>query len=307
MKAIHVSVPATSANLGAGFDTLGLALELRNEVWLRRGARRGVHYVVEGEGCEDVAREPRANLFDRVLRRSLARLDHRAPDLEVRMLNRIPWRRGLGSSSAAAVAGAAAALRLAGVEVTEQAVLDLALPFEGHPDNLAPAAAGGFTVATLDGKRARFVRLAPPDLQAIALVPSFGVSTATARKLLPKTVPLGDAVHNLTRAALAVAAVSSRRWDLLGLGTEDRLHQPYRARLVPGFDRVRLAAARAGAVAAFLSGSGPTILALARRDDAPAVEAAMRRAWARHGRGEARLLGLAPARRGAVVHGQLTA
>lgn len=307
MKSIHVTVPATSANLGAGFDTLGLALELRNEVWLGTGEQRGVRYTVEGEGSDDVARQPRDNLFDRVLKRSLARLGHRIPDLEVRMLNRIPWRRGLGSSSAAAVAGAAAALRIAGAELDEQAILDLALPFEGHPDNLAPATAGGFTVAALDGKRARFVRLAPPALVAVALVPSFGVSTEAARELLPSTVSLADAVHNLTRAALAVAAVSTARWELLGLATDDRLHQPYRATLVPGFHQVRRAARGAGAVAAFLSGSGPTILALTGAECADAVEVAMRRAWARHGKGPARVLGLAPARKGVVVRGSLSA
>lgn len=305
MKTIHVSVPATSANLGAGFDTLGLALELRNEVWLRRSARRGVNYVVEGEGCEDVARQPRANLFDRVLRRSLAKLGRPVPDLEVRMLNRIPWRRGLGSSSAAAVAGAAAALRIAGAAVDEQAVLDLALPFEGHPDNLAPAVAGGFTVATLERKRARFVRLAPPALTAIALVPRFGVSTEAARKLLPASVPFADAVHNVTRSALTVAAVAAGRWELLGLGTDDRLHQPYRAPLVPGFAEVGRAAVRAGAAASFLSGSGPTILALARPRAAAAVESAMRRAWSRHGKDEASLVRLMPAHDGVVVRGAL--
>lgn len=305
MPAIHITVPATTANLGAGFDTLGLALELRNEVWLRRAPAPGVHYRVEGEGAADAARTPRANLFDRVLRRSLKRLGVAVPALDVRMLNRIPWRRGLGSSSAAAVAGAAAALRIAGRDVDAQAVLDLALPFEGHPDNLAPAVAGGFTVAALEGSHARFVRLDPPRLVACALVPSFGVSTEEARKLLPASVSIGDAVHNLTRAALAVAAMTAGRYELLDLATDDRLHQPYRAPLVTGFEAVRRAARRAGAVASFLSGSGPTILALVAPNAAADVQAAMERAWRRHGRDAARCMRLAAARRGVVLRGAL--
>lgn len=305
MPTIHITVPATTANLGAGFDTLGLALELRNEVWLARSRSVGIHYRVEGEGSADVARAPRANLFDRVLRRSLARLGCALPSLEVRMLNRIPWRRGLGSSSAAAVAGAAAALSIAGRDVEAQAVLDLALPFEGHPDNLAPAASGGFTVAALDGRHARFVALPVPRLVALALVPPFGVSTEEARKLLPATVSRGDAVHNLTRAALAVASMAAGRYELLDLATDDRIHQPYRAPLVPGFDAVRRAARRAGAVASFLSGSGPTILALVAPDGASEVAAAMERTWRRHGRDTARCLELEPARRGVTVRGDL--
>ncbi len=301
--ALFISVPATTANLGAGFDTLGLALTLRNDVWITPAAHVGLAYQVEGEGAADVAAEPGANLFDRVLRGTLKKLGSPIPAADVRMLNRIPWRRGLGSSSAAAVAGAVAGLSLAGAKVDPQTVLDLALPFEGHPDNLTPAIAGGFTAATLANGVARFVRLPPPKLAAVALVPSFGISTVEARRLLPAQVSLGDAVHNLTRASLLVAAIAARRYDLLDLGTEDRLHQPHRARLVPGFEAVRGAAREAGALASFLSGSGPTILALGLPARSSRIRAAMLASWSRHGRGEAQCLVLEVSARGAIVRG----
>lgn len=298
-------MPATSANLGAGFDCLGLALGLMNEVRVGRADGRRTTYRVHGHGAAEIETHPEHNLFDRALSGTLRSLGVRRPALSVQMVNRIPWRRGLGSSAAAAVSGVAAGVAVAGQVLDAEELVRRALPFEGHPDNIVPAAAGGFTVATMDGKSARFVRLAPPALVAVVLMPELEVATSEARRRLPERVPFGDAVHNVGRAALFAAAVAAGRLDLLDLATEDRLHQPYRAPLVPGFDRVVGAARRAGAAGAFLSGSGPTILALAERERAEPVRTAMVRAWKRHGEGAATDTVLPLARRGCRASGRL--
>lgn len=185
----------------------------------------------------------------------------------LRVTNRIPLSRGLGSSSAAVVGGVAAAAALAGVSLSPEELLDLALPLEGHPDNITPALLGGLTVATLVDGKVRCVKLPVPDgLQAVAVIPDFRLSTAKARQALPPTVPRGDAVFNVGRAALFLAALQTGRLDLLREGVKDRLHQPYRAPFVPGMADVLAEGERAGALACFLSGAGPTLLALIAGD-----------------------------------------
>jgi homoserine kinase len=185
------------------------------------------------------------------------------------MLNRIPLSRGLGSSSAAAMGGVAAAAALAGAALGPEALLDLALPYEGHPDNITPALLGGLTVSTLVGGRVRCVKLPVPEgLKAIAVIPEFHLSTAKARRALPTMVPRADAVFNVGRVALFLAAMHAGRLDLLREAARDRLHQPYRAPLVPGMAEVLEEGERAGALACFLSGAGPTLLALTTGDGA---------------------------------------
>jgi homoserine kinase len=162
------------------------------------------------------------------------------------------------------VAGAAA---LANVSLSPEDLLDLALPLEGHPDNIAPALLGGLTVATLVEGKVRCVKLPVPDaLQAVAVIPEFRLSTAKARQALPPMVPRGDAVFNVGRVALFLAGLQAGRLDLLRDGVKDRLHQPYRAAFVPGMADVLAEGERAGALACFLSGAGPTLLALVAGD-----------------------------------------
>jgi len=265
---VRVRVPASTANLGAGFDTLGMALGLYNEIEVERGDDGdGMRLAIEGEGAERLQALGAQNLAARAVSGTLAHLGMPPAGLSVRMINRIPLSRGLGSSSAAVVGGVAGAAALAGVSLSAEEMLDLALPLEGHPDNIAPALLGGLTVATLVEGKVRCVKLPVPDvLQAVAVIPDFRLSTAKARQALPPMVPRGDAVFNVGRVALFLAGLQAGRLDLLREGVKDRLHQPYRAAFVPGMSDVLAEGERGGALACFLSGAGPTLLALVAGD-----------------------------------------
>jgi len=275
---VKVRVPASSANLGPGFDALGLALGLYNDVEVEV-AGRGLALEISGEGAERLQALGERNLVARTVTQTLRHFGVSAEGLHIRMLNRIPLSRGLGSSSAAVMGGVAAAAVLAGVTAEPEALLDLALPFEGHPDNITPALVGGLTVSTLVNGTVRCVKLpVPAGLQAVAVIPEFHLSTAMARKVLPATVPRADAVFNVGRVALLLAAMQASRFDLLREAVRDRLHQPYRAPLVPGMTEVLEEGERAGAAACFLSGAGPTLLALVL-DEAGAIGARMAACW----------------------------
>jgi homoserine kinase len=275
---ITVRVPATSANLGPGFDALGLALRLHNTLSIAPAATPEIE--IEGEGEETLPRDP-SHLAYRAALAVAARAEESrgTPTVEAFRLvqhNVIPVGRGLGSSAAAIVGGAVAANALLGNPLDRQAVLDLAADMEGHPDNVAPALLGGLVVCTRGAGGVRWMRLAPPSLKVVLAVPDYAVSTEEARRRLPARVPFPDAVFNVTRAALLVAALTGGRPDLLDEATQDRLHQPYREHLVPGLAEVFAAARRAGAYGAALSGSGPAVIAFG---DAPGIGPAMGRAF----------------------------
>ncbi len=260
---VHVRVPATSANLGPGFDSAGLALGLHDDVVVRAtGSGLVVH--VEGEGAAEVARGER-HLVVRALRAAFERLGGQPAGLEVRCTNRIPHARGLGSSSAAIVSGVVAACGLVtDAALDDQQRLDLADELEGHPDNVAACLRGGVTFAwtQLDGPRV--VRLdAHPDLAPVAFVPQTRSSTKQVRGLLPASVPYEDAVLNASRAALLPHALTTDPALLLP-ATEDRLHQGYRAPAMPATAAL-MEELRAQGVPAVVSGAGPTVLALTTR------------------------------------------
>jgi homoserine kinase len=265
---VRVRVPATSANLGPGFDALGLALSLYDDVVVRV-SDEGLFVDVAGEGADTVPRT-RRHLVVRALHAGFDALGGQPRGLEVVCANRIPHSRGLGSSAAAIVAGltAARALVLGGVDtLDDDTLLALAAELEGHPDNVAACLLGGLTLAwtAADGP-ARAVRLpVSPALRPVVFVPTTSSSTAKARKLLPETVPHADAARNAARSALLVHALATDP-DLLLVATEDRLHQPYRAP-----SQVRTAglidALRADGVPAVVSGAGPSVLAFAGSAD----------------------------------------
>jgi homoserine kinase len=195
----------------------------------------------------------------------------------------IPVARGLGSSAAAALAGFAAGALLAGEGIDRDDLLELGMGSEGHGDNVAPCLYGGLTLVTRSEKGGRCLPLdVPADLGIALAVPDFALATERARRVLPSTVPLADAVHNQARLGLLIGALASGRVELLGEAMEDRLHEPYRSRLIPGFAEVKAAALEAGALGAALSGSGPTVLALVRSGHGEVGEA-MRETWARLG------------------------
>ena len=276
---VRVRVPATSANLGPGFDVLGLALSLHNEVVLEEAD--GISVGVEGEGVGRLATGP-DNVVARGVRMAFQAAGRPFRGARLHCVNRIPPSRGLGSSAAAWVAGLAGGNALAGSPLDRDELLRLATQAEGHPDNVTAALLGGLTVSCWTGERVAAVSLpVPPKLSWVVLVPEIEGSTAEARAALPAAYSRADAVFNLQRASLLLAALTAGRTDLLGVAMEDRLHQPYRFKLFPWLTDVIPAAARAGALACALSGAGPCALAVI---DGPgdavgrAMEEALRRA-----------------------------
>ena len=269
---VRVSVPATSANLGPGFDAFGLALELRNTLVLEEAAAPEAHFA--GEGAELLGREA-SNLVLEAVAALYRQVGRPMPTLRLQVESRVPLARGLGSSATAIVGGLVAARALAGAELSDAELFQLADRIEGHPDNVAPALWGGAVLAWRSGQRVHARRLGvPAQLAAAVAVPETAVPTERSRAVLPATVPLADAVFNLGRSALLATALLSGELELLRDATQDRLHQPYRAALVPGLEEVLAAARRAGALGAALSGSGSAVLALGR-GDLTAVAAAM--------------------------------
>ena len=278
-----IEVPATTANLGAGFDALSMALDLTTLVEVEGvPSETEPLYEVEvrGEGAGHLP-SGRRNRFISALIDGLEATGVVADGAgwHVRMDNRIPVTRGLGSSASATVAGLVAADTLLGGALGRQRMLELATSAEGHADNAAAAIYGGVcVVATIEG-RPQAVRLDPPaGLLAALFIPDKHLSTAAMRAALPSSVPFADAVHNVGAAALAVAALSQGRLDLLRPATVDRLHEPYRASAYPELPELIEAALAAGAHGACLSGAGPTVIAFS--DDAAAaatIAAAMER------------------------------
>jgi homoserine kinase len=276
---LRVRVPATSANLGPGYDSFGLALSLYDEIVVRVG-EEGLDLDVAGEGADKVRRDAR-NLVIKSMHTAFDRMGGRPRGLEVRCLNRIPHGRGLGSSSAAIVAGLAAAraLTVGGDErLDDERLLAVATELEGHPDNVAATVHGGFTIAWTDGGEVGVLGAAPhTDVLPVVFVPGTELKTTKARKALPTTVPHAEAATNSARAALLARALVERP-DLLMTATEDFLHQEYRRPVMPR-SLALVDELRATGVAAVVSGAGPTVLALTTRAQAEAVASTSRRGW----------------------------
>lgn len=267
---IRVRVPATSANLGPGFDCLGLALSLYNvfDVELAEG--------LEFVGCEPVHACP-DNLFVQAVGLGFAELGLSLPGMRVVFDTAVPVARGLGSSATCIVGGLLAADALSGGALGRQRVLQLAAKLEGHPDNVAPALLGGFSVAVMDGGEVYAVtRPVGRALRFCALVPDFELETSVARAALPASLDFKDAVFNAGRAALMAAAFVSGDFRSLKVACEDRLHQPWRAPLIPGFVEIVAKCRAFGAEASFLSGAGPTIMAVVHEESAAEFAASMR-------------------------------
>lgn len=299
MSSVRIQVPATSANIGPGFDSLGLALDLYNRFDVEEADE------LKLEGCpEEYANGD--NLFIRAYRRGLEALGLPFRAIALRFTADIPIARGLGSSSACIVGGllaahAAGQRARAGGDLDTQTLLDLAAALEGHPDNTTPALLGGFSVSVLrEGQVSALRTEVDGDLVFNALVPPFQLETVKARRVLPAQVGFGDAVFNTGRAALVAAAFFSRNYGKLAEACRDRLHEPYRAPLIAGFDEVAEAARAAGALAVFLSGAGPTVMAVCRAPNADFVGKMMPTLLDRE-EGAWRLISLHPDNRGATV------
>ncbi len=250
-RRVRVSVPATSANLGPGFDALGVALDLRGEVEL--SVADSPFY--NPDRGQQMALDAVAAVF-----RGLGRTP---PDVAVAFRSDVPVARGLGASAIVRTGAAAAAFAIAGVQPEPERLLRIVSELEGHADNAAPAILGGLQVVAIDAEQIWHVAVPlPANLSAALLVPDFEMSTDESRRLLPPSLSRADAVHNAARAALLVAALATGRLDALRVATDDRLHQPVRARLFPAMYDIFNAATAAGALCACLSGGGSSIIAM---------------------------------------------
>jgi homoserine kinase len=280
-RRLAIDVPASSANLGAGYDCLGLALELLNRVTVEAVAGNGsIELTVTGEGAGDLP-ATRTNRFVAGLEAALvAVLGPRPASIgwRIAMHNRIPLSRGLGSSAAATVGGVVAGNALAGGGLGDDELLRIATVIETHPDNAAAVLLGGFVVSAHLADRVAAVRFdAPADLRCVLFIPERRLSTEDMRRVLPYEVPLRHAVENMGRVAVGVAGIATGRWELLADLTVDHLHEPYRSVAYPELPRLTGAARGAGALGSFLSGAGSTILAFVRPGGDPApIEAALR-------------------------------
>ena len=265
-----IRVPATSANLGPGFDCIGMAVDLWNETTVTRGIPS---ITIRGEGASSLPTD-HTNLVAASAKRTFNELGADKVDLEFDCENNIPLARGLGSSSAATVTGIAAAFMFTKHNLkdpeTLNRVFSIAADIEGHPDNAAPAVLGGcqigINVYHAPGSKGWITSRVPigEELKAVVFVPDFSMETTEARGILPDEVPRSDAVFNVGRSAMLVHALSTGQWDLLRHATDDRLHQPQRIeRMFPRFRPIARGALDAGAHGVFLSGAGPAVMALA--------------------------------------------
>ncbi len=256
-KMARVRVPATMANLGPGFDSLGLAVSL----WLEVDAELSNTDVFEYAGTGQIFGID--NLIHQGFRAAFNHAGLQAPTVRLSAKNPIPLARGLGSSSAALVAGAALGAAFIGDHFGKDAVLEVCAKLEGHPDNVAPAVLGGFTASVMQGDKPISISMpVPKDWRVLVAVPRFELKTEQARAALPSSYSSADMVFNLSRSALWVAGVATANSDVLREACRDAMHQPYRAPLVPGMQDAIEQALKAGAVAAFLSGAGPSVSAI---------------------------------------------
>ena len=260
---VLVKVPGTSANCGPGFDCLGLAVTIYNELELTLLEENKLVIESTGEGAESIPDDEK-----NIVWKSARMVIERAKQAEkfkgaiIRMKNNVPMSRGLGSSAAAIVAGLVGANAILENPFNKNEILKFATEIEGHPDNVAPAIFGGFTVSVVDkGQVQTFSFLPKIKLKMIVAVPDFQLSTRTARQVLPKTVAMKDAIFNISRASMLVASLIQGKEKFLSTAFEDFLHQPYRKNLVPGMNEVFESARQAGALGVALSGAGPCLIA----------------------------------------------
>ncbi len=280
--AVIVKAPASSANLGPGFDVLGLAVALYNTVELEESGS-GLELTVTGEGEGVLDRRPEENLAVTTISKFYEILGRPRPPLRIRMDNRVPLARGLGSSAATIVAALAAANELSRAGFSKDRLFNLAVDIEGHADNVAAAVYGGLTIAYRRGESFQVRRLDPAaGVGVVVMVPNVPLSTEKARAVLPDQVSREDAVFNVGRTALLVEALLSGDLSAAGAALEDALHEPWRRSLIDDYDTVTQAVLEAGAVGAFISGAGPTVAALYDRtvevDMMVALPAALARA-----------------------------
>ena len=301
---IQVKVPATTANLGPGFDALGLALDLWNEAVFETNPRgdKSIRVTIEGEGADKLPHNADNAIVDAALQ-IFERAGKPCEGFRLRCVNRVPLGSGLGSSSAALLTGMLGANALMGNPFDDEQVLKFAIEAEGHPDNVAPAMLGGLVASIVYEERVISLKLPARAnrgaIHATVVLPDFDFPTKQARAILPKQVERKDAIYNISRAVLVTEALRTGDLELLGQAMTDRLHQPYRLPLIPGAEAALEAARAAGAGAVALSGAGPSLIAFSSKRDAN-IGAAMVRAFESAGL-TTRVYELSPSYEGAEV------
>ncbi|OZB91163.1 homoserine kinase [Paenibacillus sp. XY044] len=262
---VRVRIPASTANLGPGFDTLGMALSLY--AWIEMKEAEHTVFHLYGDEMQGIPQD-KSNLLYQVAQQVFERAGVHVPEIEISMYSDIPLTRGLGSSATAIVGALAAANALIGSPLTKAELFDMSTGIEDHPDNVGASLYGGIITAIWDGVHAECIRFDPPeDLEVLVVIPDFELATSEARKVLPDHISRKDAVYNVSRASFLVGALAGGRMDLIGKAMSDRMHQPYRAPLIPGMSRILEEAADHGALGVALSGAGPTLLALVDRHE----------------------------------------
>ncbi len=260
MQQVTVSVPATSANLGPGFDCLGLALDLRHDVTFTVQSAEGLTISASGEDSHKIPRTA-DNLVFQAAEIIFRYLDWHPQGLHIHQENQIPIGSGLGSSSSAVLAGMFAANALAGSRLTKQEILQMATDLEGHPDNVAPAVYGGLVLGVRGGNGLVTEQIPIPPLRVVIVMPDFELLTDEARAILPGQIPLRDAIFNASRTGLLIRALETADYEKLRIAMQDRLHQPTRIPLIPGMQEAFQAVIEAGAAGVALSGAGPSLIA----------------------------------------------
>jgi len=269
-----ITVPATSANLGPGFDTLGLALNLRNEIEIKPAKYTSVE--IYGENAEYLKKLKR-NYFIDIFNEIYRKLTGKEDNFSFKFNNKIPLSRGLGSSSAVIVAAITAAYEIAQIPYKKDKIINTALNYEPHPDNITPAAIGGFCVSKLRKNRVVFLKkFIPTNLRAVVVIPNTPISTSKSREALKTHYALKDVVTNISSTAMITAAFFSEKFDILRYIVEDKIHQEGRMKNIPELFKIREIALREGALMSTLSGSGSTFFNLAYKDDAYGIYSALK-------------------------------
>ncbi len=281
-KSIQVRVPATAANLGPGFDCLGLSLDIWNEAEFSFHGN-SLSIEIEGEGADSLPCDE-SNLIFRCLQRLAVEYKISLPrGIRIRCKNRIPVSSGLGSSSAAIIAGLVGGSKLLEIDCPDAKLLEIGYHFEEHLDNIAACFYGGLIIAFLHNNQAYSIKISPKPLSVVIALPKVALSTKEARRVLPEQVEFCDAIFNISRTAVLVSAFCQGEFERLPIGMDDRLHQPYRYNLIPGAQAAQAAAIQAGALGAALSGAGPSLIALLRQKDDGKVAEAMRQSFLDYG------------------------
>lgn len=258
-KIVHVTVPGSTANLGPGFDTLGMALNIYAQIEMRIADDTVIE--MHGNNMDGIPNDE-SNLVYQVAQQVFRKAGAQSHPLHISMQSDIPLTRGLGSSAAAIVGGMAAANALIGYPLSDEEIFQMATELEKHPDNVGASMFGGIVVARWDGERADYIRIEPDArLQLLAAVPQFHLATEKARGMLPQRIEMQDAVYNISHSSLLVAALCTGRLDMIGPSMKDRLHQSHRASMIPGMQYILQEACHHGALGVALSGAGPTLLA----------------------------------------------